>query len=731
MYGLNDIKNTKGIHIAHLNVRSLMNKWETFKMQFADTNMHIIGMSESWLNDLLPSNLFTLSIDFTLLRNDRKWNDNNSNTPKRGGGVGLFINSKLNYCGETYANMNCSSKDIESQWISIKQPHCKEIIIGNIYRPPQGNIDVFIETLDENISYINIDRVELFIMGDFNIDFSNRNDANCKKLVDFIKPLGLRQLIKNTTRPSMHKESCIDLIITNADTIERSGVLDINISDHLMVHCTRKQLKLPKTKCNFTGRSYRNYNREVFQQNIKDANWDDFDQSVNVTNKWDLFEIIIRESIDEMCPLKVFRIKQKKEPWITNELIELIKDKDVMLKRARKRKDQQLWNEARIVRNHCIRRLRDAKAEFIKENLENNMSDQKKFWKNIQDVLPSNKKNGNATIKLVDKTSGQQINEKDTASYINDFFVNIGPNLAKNCNTDWKFRGKTCKNKIDNINTDTDEVIRLCKAININKSSCIEHLSSHILRDAFLAVPMKLAELFNLSFNTAEIQKKWKIAKVTPLRKAGNSTDVSNLRPVSLLPITSKLIEKIVHNRIYQFLEQNNILDEKQGGFRPNYSTCNSTASFINDIYTAMNDNNILIATYIDAMKAFDTVNHDIILKKAEKYGIVGQVLDWLTNYLRDRFQCTLANNTVSNTEPVTCGVPQGSVCGPLLFLIYINDLSGTLNSCKVSLYADDTVIYVIHKNVQEALLILQNDLNNLVEWCTDNKVTINSKKTK
>ena len=401
------------------------------------------------------------------------------------------------------------------------------------------------------------------------------------------------------------------------------------------------------------------------------------------------------------------------------------------MKRARKRKDENSWRDARRLRNQCVRRLRDAKAEYIKNNLDNNLGNQKKFWKNIQDVLPSKKKNSNSNIKLADKASGKQIEDKDTASYINDFFVNIGPNLANKCNTQWKFRGDICENNIEKITTNIEEVIKLCDKINVNKASCIENISSQILRDAFLSVPMKVVELFNCSFKNAKIPPKWKIAKVTPLKKAGNSDDVSNLRPISLLPITSKLIEKIVHNRIYNFLETNDILDNRQGGFRPNHSTCNTTATFIDEIYTAMNNNDIVIATYIDAMKAFDTVNHDILLKKAKKYGIVGKVFEWLNDYLSNRFQCTIANNITSDTKPISCGVPQGSVCGPLLFLIYINDLSNTMDHCKVSLYADDTVLYISHNNLQTALQLLQCDLNKLVEWCTDNKVTINCKKTK
>ena len=186
-----------------------------------------------------------------------------------------------------------------------------------------------------------------------------------------------------------------------------------------------------------------------------------------------------------------------------------------------------------------------------------------------------------------------------------------------------------------------------------------------------------------------------------------------------------------MHSRIYEFCEINNILDERQGGFRPNHSTCSTTACFLNDIYTTMNNNEVLIATFIDAMKAFDTVNHKILLKKALRYGIRGKVYDWLENYLKDRLQCTIANEIVSNTKPITCGVPQGSVCGPLLFLFYINDLSKALTSRKVSLYADDTVIYISHTNVNEGMNLTQNDLNNLVDWCTENKVTINSKKNK
>ena len=238
-----------------------------------------------------------------------------------------------------------------------------------------------------------------------------------------------------------------------------------------------------------------------------------------------------------MCPLKLFKIKQEKEPWISNQLIELIKDKDHALKIAKKSKDLILWAEAKRLRNNCTKRLRDARADFIKDNLKNNIGNQKKFWQNIQNVIPSAKKRNSGTFKLIDNDTGLDIEEHDTAQFRNDFFVNIGPNLAKNCIQPWRFDGQICNDTLENIETNIDEVIKLCKEININKSSCVENLSSEILRDAFLAIPERVVILFNLSFLLSEIPPVWKIAKVTPLPKAGNSNNVGNLRPVSLLPL--------------------------------------------------------------------------------------------------------------------------------------------------------------------------------------------------
>ena len=732
MYELDEIKNAKGLHFTHLNVRSLMNKWDNIKANFADSGIHVLTFSETWLHSLLPSALYILRHDYTLIRHDRKWNDSNNLQlpPKRGGGVCMYIKDTLQYSEVEYSQYNKSCKDIECQWISIFQKPNKTILIGNLYRPPQGDISKCIDYLDDVLSDIDLQKVEVFLMGDLNIDILDKNNRFVKILLNMAKQLGLRQLITEPTRYSPVKDSCLDLFFTNSDIIAKAGVSNVNISDHQMIMLTRKKAKLVKQKCEFYGRSYRNYNKDIFQERIRDANWEFLEHERDVNTQWKMFEQNISTILDKMCPQKMFKIKQVKQPWITPRLLELILDKDKALKKAKKSKNRELWNDSKRLRNSCTNRLRKAKADYIKERLEIHSNDQKKFWKHIQEVIPNNNK-GTKLIHLKDNTTDSLININETSDYINKFFTNIGPNLAKECDQAWQYTGITCEHKLANIETSPAEINEICKNININKSSCIDNISSEILRDAFLAIPEKLCLLFNNCFRTAIIPSVWKNAKVTRLPKGGDSQVVSNYRPISLLPILSKLIEKIVHKNVYNHLMQWNLLEEKQGGFRPGYSTVSTCSYFTNDLYTANNNNEITIAVFIDAMKAFDTVNHQILLKKLKKYGIDGNLLRWIEGYLTDRKQCTIANNIVSSNENIVCGVPQGSVLGPLLFLIYINDISSVIRNSKISMYADDTVVYISHTNMNNAIALIQSDLTSVYTWCNSNKLTINCKKTK
>ena len=202
------------------------------------------------------------------------------------------------------------------------------------------------------------------------------------------KQIGLKQLIKEPTRYKQHRNSCLDLIFTNSDIMPRSGVGNLNISDHQLILMTWKKIKTNKQKCEFTGRSYRNYNKVDFQEQIKLKDWGFLNDEISIDTQWDLFKKNIIKTIEIMCPSRTFKIKQVKQPWITPRLLELILDK--ALKKTKKNKKNDEWLEAKRLRNACTNRLRKAKADYIREQLEVHTNDQKKIRKNIQQVIPKN-----------------------------------------------------------------------------------------------------------------------------------------------------------------------------------------------------------------------------------------------------------------------------------------------------------------------------------------------------
>ena len=285
--------------------------------------------------------------------------------------------------------------------------------------------------------------------------------------------------------------------------------------------------------------------------------------------------------------------------------------------------------------------------------------------------------------------------------------------------------------QMDSISTNEHTVKKICEAIDVTKASAVSNISTEILKHSFLALILQLTFLINKSFRDEEFPAKWKMATITPMQKSGDPSDVNNLRPISLLPLPGKIAERVAHTHIYNFLENNKLLNEGQGGFRKGHSTVNTVAEFTDDILLASNTNNFTISTFVDLTKAFDTVNHTILLNKVKYLGLHPKSIAWLKDYLANRKQCTRVNGQSSDYQEIKCGVPQGSILGPLLFLIYINDINKVSSGCQCKMYADHTVFYFSHSNCRTAYNQVQCDLNHLGTWCEENQLTINIRKTK
>ena len=712
------------MHIAHINVRSLNKKMELIKATFQESNATIITMSETWLNELFDQS-YNMIEGYVTVRQDREWGNR-----KKGGGICSYIKTGINFSEHKYKRFNTNCVNLESQWISIKQNVGREIIIVNCYRPPQGTVKECLELLNKGLNEIDLNKCDIFIIGDMNMNVLDKGNKDIQCFVNSLKQKGLLQYIKEHTRISSTTSTCIDLCFSNTNMLAKAIVCDVAISDHELILVTRKKGPTVKVKCAFYGRSYRNFDKTQFKNKLSEYNWDNLQDINNVDRKWAYLHKTISDILDEMCPIKKFKINKIKQPWITPQLLELIKDKDFKLAKAKRSKLPADWMEARKIRNFCTKRLRNAKAEFIRDKMIATGGDQKKFWKNIQDIIPNTKKSQNL-ISLINENTGEVIPENQTANFINDFFLNIGPKLAAPLDREWDYIGVETEQIIDDITVTSEQIEKLCEQINTNKSSGLPNIATWLLKDAFLCLPDIVTMIINASFDSCICPDVWKIANVVPLQKEGNKQLVSNLRPVSLLPVQSKIIEKVVHKKIYEHLQRNDLLCKEQGGFREGFSTVSTASFFVNEIYKSINQKKYILATYLDIKKAFDTVNHQILLKKCKKLGIQGKLLNWLKNYLINRKQITIANNVTSDMGSITCGVPQGSILGPLLFLIYINDLNSCLTCTSDFLYADDTVLLCSGNDLNNVCDNMQNDLDNISNWCNSNKLTINSKKTK
>lgn len=255
-------------------------------------------------------------------------------------------------------------------------------------------------------------------------------------------------------------------------------------------------------------------------------------------------------------------------------------------------------------------------------------------------------------------------------------------------------------------------------------------MPSKLLRVSALSVVGPLTYLINLSLTTGVFPDLWKNARICPVYKGGDSTDPSNYRPISILPVISKIIERAVFDQIYPFLNDNSLLYKYQSGFRPNNSTLSALINITEDWLEAIDKGNYIGLVMIDLKKAFDTVNHDILIKKLRHFNVNNKCAKWFQSYLSGRSEITIVNGVKSNQENVACGIKQGSILGPLLFIMYINDLPLCINKMNTSMYADDTALYVKSSNIADLIDIVNVELVNLNDWLIRNKLSLNISKT-
>ena len=350
------------------------------------------------------------------------------------------------------------------------------------------------------------------------------------------------------------------------------------------------------------------------------------------------------------------------------------------------------------------------------------------MWASLKHVLPS--KQTKTAINSVKLSDGHYVtNPKEIANAFNNYFVNVGKEVQNEIGHEEK-SALDYLTEIDDrfefnevsIQKVTDLLTKLPKG----KGCGPDDISAEFIHEILPNIVAPIHHIVNLSLKTGDVPHQWTISKVTPIHKKGNREEMGNYRPISLMSVLAKVIEKIVFEQTYEYVKSKNILFENQSGFRPQHSTYTAVLNLTEDVLQNIDEGLVTGMIMLDLKKAFDSIVHKILLDKLYFIGIRGTALNWFKSYLSTRTQYVYMNGAQSGYASVNCGIPQGSVLGPLLFSIYINDIGNVIKKSKVSLYADDTCIYNSSKNVSDVKTILENDLKAVSKWLACNKLKLN-----
>ena len=433
--------------------------------------------------------------------------------------------------------------------------------------------------------------------------------------------------------------------------------------------------------------------------------------------------------------IKPRKDKQPLNPWMSSALLVSRKRKDKLAKI--KTRNPSLINVNKFKSYNSVYRslIRKAKFNYYHEKFQEFSNDMKKTWKIINSIIATKKSSHDIPSTFYDGNMSYT-GTKDIAEGFNEFFVNVGPSLAEVIpNTDVNYESYLSDPISETFifaNVTPAIVLNTLSRLKSKNSSGADNISTLLLKYIMPVIIMPITHLFNLSFKTGYIPLSYKCAKIIPVYKSGDKDKFTNYRPISILPAFSKLLEKMAALQMFKYINKFNILYEHQYGFRPKHDTNQPLLHFLDRIYKGLNKptSEFTLAIFLDLKKAFDTCDHQILLRKMENYGFRGISNFWFKNYLSDRSQYVNIQNVNSTKQDIKCGVPQGSVLGPLLFLLYINDLP-TATEFFTSLFADDTGFLLSSPNLEEIFLKANTELSKAATWFQANKLSLNVSKTK
>ena len=738
--------NLYNLSLFHVNIRSLNANHLKLQQLFLTLkcNFDIIVLSEIWsFNVTMYYNLFPEYNFYYVL-------PNNSCI----GGIGAYIHSSFTVTESNDLISNLSNTNSVHEYLLLELNRGDyRCILSNFYRHPNQPIESFTNFLESifQTSLFLGNQVDYLVVGDLNIDLLkyDKNSDICN-FIDMMISYNFQPLTILPTRISKTSATLLDHVFYKCNTKCKNldysdvynGVLITDIADHLANFLILPSLKTQfKTNDRPLVRLLTPINKMKFVNELTKV---DLERCVCTINDVDLaYEKFISVLLDvyEKCfPLtRMSRKKCKDKKWVTPAIKKSSEIKNRLYKDWIISKNPQNREKYKSYVKLYNKILKKAQDDYFTTAFNNKLNSSKKIWKEINSLCSFSahcSSSRNTLDKLV--VNGNTISDPVCmANHLNIYFCGVGANLASqlpamSLSSDFvDFLPPSISNSFVCDPISHKEICNALDKFSAKSSVGLEVFKAKIILEVAFSLVPALCYIFNLSLTSGIFPSALKIAKVIPIYKKGSHSELGNYRPISLLKIFSKVFEHIVAARVSSFFVKYNLFYDYQFGFRSKHSTNLALLNTVDDILSSLDKNNYVAGIFLDLSKAFDSIPHTILLKKLSHYGIRGQMLNWFKSYLTNRSQYTCVNGYNSTCMNIEYGVPQGSVLGPLLFLIFINDIGFLTNlNYKPKLFADDTNIFVNSPTLPDLQMKCQNSIDIISKWIVANRLTINLDKT-